>query len=169
MLSNRLLGILIENVTCWGSVCKYSNVTFSIKIPRIIKNTTEVQLSNHLYVNTMVTPELSKDEDNILSQDESQVSSQDLSQYKTPEISLDVSQNVSQDLSNLSQEVQQYVADWLSTDESYDISIQLTSEDPLAQALDEKNCSQNSAHCEVSVHMLECATAEGPQSQGKAK
>ena len=55
MLFNHLLDILIENVTCWGSVCKYSNVTFSIKIPRIIKNTTEVQLSNHLYVNTTRT------------------------------------------------------------------------------------------------------------------
>ena len=82
-----------------------------------------------------------------------------------------MSQNVSQDLSNLSQEVQQYVAGWLSTDESYDISIQLTSEDPIAQALaqGEKNCSQNSAHCEVSVHMPECATAEDPQFQGKVK
>ena len=164
------------NVGHWGQNGSYEEPSSLVcKEKKYVKyakyGKSQNQEKSHLYVNTMVTPELSKDEDHIVSQDESQVSSQDLSQYKTPEISLDVSQNVSQDLSNLSQEVQQYVADWLSTDESYDISIQLTSEDPIAQALaqDEKNCSQNSAHCEVSVHMPECATAEGPQSQGKAK
>ena len=50
-------------MSCLEYVCKYSNVTFSIKIPRIIKSIENViiqrryitQLSNHFYVNTTRT------------------------------------------------------------------------------------------------------------------
>ena len=78
------------------------------------------ELKKHF--NTILTPDFDSQNINEIPLNVYQIvsyeESQDLSEHKTPEVSV----NVSQDLSDLSQDIQQYVADYLSRQVSQDVS-----------------------------------------------